>query len=80
MKSVQIVYFAVLREQRGLSRETITTDAATCGELYGQLRRSFGFTLPPALVRLAVNGEFRESDQGFADGDEVVLIPPVAGG
>ncbi|MDO9438836.1 MoaD/ThiS family protein [Hydrogenophaga sp.] len=31
-------------------------------------------------LRLAVNGEYVDSDHRVASGDEVALIPPVAGG
>jgi molybdopterin converting factor small subunit len=32
------------------------------------------------LVRAAVNNEFRAHDSAIEEGDEVVFIPPVAGG
>jgi sulfur-carrier protein len=31
-------------------------------------------------IRLAVNGSYAEPSEPVADGDEVALIPPVAGG
>jgi molybdopterin converting factor subunit 1 len=32
------------------------------------------------VMRIAVNGEYVDADGGVRDGDEVALIPPVAGG
>lgn len=77
---VKVCYFAVLREQRGLSREEVEANAATPGALYSELRTRHAFSLEPGLVRAAVNGEFVEMDARLEDGDEVVFIPPVAGG
>lgn len=77
---LKVQYFAVLREQRGLSEETLTAGSRTPGELYAQLRARHGFTLAPEMVRAAVNGAFAPMDHRLASGDTVVFIPPVAGG
>lgn len=80
MKKVTIVYFAVLREQRGLSREELHTDAATFGDLYDELSTRFGLTLPRSLVRASANDAFCEMADPVEEGAVVVFIPPVAGG
>ena len=80
LKRVQIQYFAVLREQRGLSVEAIETSAQTAGELYTELSERHGFTLDPGMVRASVNLEFVPMDRPLREGDTVVFIPPVAGG
>ena len=80
MPSITIQYFAILREQRGLSQETLTTPAVTPGALYEELRARHRFTLPGDRVRAAVNDEFVKADAPLRDGDRVVFIPPVAGG
>jgi molybdopterin converting factor subunit 1 len=80
MKRIHLQYFAVLREQAGRSEETLETSAANPADLYDQVRTAHGFTLPRALLRVAVNDEFREWDASLASGDRVVFIPPVAGG
>ena len=80
MKTVRVQYFALLREQRGLSQETLTTDATDAAALYAELRARHGFTLPSERLRAAVNGEFAAWPAPLKDGDEVVFIPPVAGG
>ncbi len=80
MITVHLEYFAILREQRGLARETLATTAATPAELYAELRARHGFTLPRDRVRAAVNDEFVAATAPLREGDRVVFIPPVAGG
>jgi sulfur-carrier protein len=80
MISLHIQYFAILREQRGLSNETLTTGATTPGALYDELRARHHFTLPADRVRAAVNDAFVDSSAALRDGDRIVFIPPVAGG
>lgn len=79
-RTVQVQYFALLREQAGTTRETLTTAARTPRELYEELRRRHPFTLDADLLRVAVNGEFGDWQQPLAADDTVVFIPPVAGG
>lgn len=78
--TIHVSYFAILREQRGLSRETLATPAATPAALYEELRARHGFSLPGERVRAAVNDEFVASTTPLREGDSVVFIPPVAGG
>jgi len=80
MKTVHVQYFALLREQRGLSRETLATSAPDAAALYAELSARHGFTLPVTRLRAALNGEFSPWPAPLKDGDEVVFIPPVAGG
>lgn len=77
---LRIEYFALLREQRGQTEETLETMAATPDALYAELRGRYGFTLPGDRVRAAVNGAFVPGDAALQAGDTVVFIPPVAGG
>lgn len=77
---LHVQYFAILREQRGVTEERLTTAAATPAALYAELRARHGFTLPGEFVRAAVNGEFVPAESPLRDGDTVVFIPPVAGG
>ena len=78
--TLHVQYFAILREQRGLTEEKLTTDATTPGALYEELRSRHAFTLPADCIRAAINGEFARSDSVLREGDAVVFIPPVAGG
>jgi molybdopterin converting factor small subunit len=79
-KEVHIQYFAIMREQRGVARESVTTDAATAAELYAELKRVHPFTLPQDRLRVAIGGEFAPWTTRLNDGVELVFIPPVAGG
>ncbi|MCB1104060.1 MAG: MoaD/ThiS family protein [Opitutaceae bacterium] len=77
---LQLQYFALLREQRGLTEETVETTAGTPVALYEELRVRHAFSLPADRVRAAVNGAFVAADAPLKDGDRIVFIPPVAGG
>ena len=79
-KTIQIQYFALLREERGLTQETIKTDLATARQLFDELKTKHHFSLGQERLNLAVNEEFQPWDTFLKDGDEVVFIPPVAGG
>lgn len=80
MKSVNIQYFALLREQAGVETETFKTNGKTYAELYEELKLKYGFSLPLKLVQVAVNDEFSQMNQEIAEGARIVFIPPVAGG
>ncbi len=80
MKQVHIKYFAKLREERGTNEEQYSTGCASVGELYRELRNKYGLTLNTDSVRAAVNGDYAPGDTPLQDGDEIVFIPPVAGG
>ncbi len=79
-KSIHVSYFAILREQRGLGNEQVSTYAATAGELYEELRKRHGFTLPPNRLRVAINDDFEAWASEVRDGDTLSFLPPVAGG
>ncbi len=77
---VTIRYYALMREQAGRSDEVVDTRAATPADLYAELCARHPFTLAREVVKVAVNGEFRDWAHTLASGDSVVFIPPVAGG
>ena len=79
MKTINIEYFAILREHAGLDREELQTDAATAAELFAELSGRYSF---PELnsVKVAINEEFSDWNAALNEGDVVVYIPPVAGG
>jgi sulfur-carrier protein len=80
VKTINVQYFAILREQRGVTSEQLATAAASPTALYEELRARHRFTLPADRVRAAINDEFVAADAPLRDGDRVVFIPPVAGG
>lgn len=77
---VRVRYFAALREQTGIHEEVRETAGPTAQELYEEIRSEYGVRLSLRVVRSSVNGEFVAHDHGLSEGDEVVFIPPVAGG
>jgi len=79
-KTIHILYFALLRELRGLDAESVTTNAETVRDLYRELavRHHFGFG--HETLKSAVNDEFTTWDHPLNKGDQVVFITPVAGG
>ena len=80
MPRVVVQYYAALREQRGISQETVETEATTLLELYADLQQAHGLRLAQNILKVAVNDAFANWDAPIRDGDRVVFIPPVAGG
>lgn len=80
MTRVTLHYYALLREQAGRQHESVETAATDAASLYDELAARHGFRLPRALLTVAVNSQFADWQRPLADGDEVVFIPPVAGG
>ena len=79
-KTIKVGYYAILREQRGCSEETLTTDAATPHDLYERIASNHGFSLRRDQLKVVVNDNFSSWETKLKDGDAVVFIPPVAGG
>ena len=78
--TVRVRYFAVLRDRTGAAEESWPYAGQTVGELILQIVEARSLGLPPALIRAARGDRFLESQERLEPGDEVVLIPPVAGG
>lgn len=79
--TVEVLYFAVLRDLVGLSRELVETETGTLAELLALLCKKH----PPLVgrlesVRVAQNEAFASLDAPLSHGDVIALIPPVAGG
>lgn len=79
-RPVHVRFFAILREQAGVSTLDCTTAAGTPAELYGELQAGRGLKFPAALLRVAINDRYAAMDTPLQPGDRVVFIPPVAGG
>jgi molybdenum cofactor guanylyltransferase len=78
--NIQVQYYAIMREQAGVSQETLNTSARNGSELYAELSQKYPFTLDVSQLRLAINGAFAEMDSPLPANAQVVFIPPVAGG
>jgi molybdopterin converting factor subunit 1 len=77
---LKILYFAVLREERGLSEETFETRAENPAQLFAELVDRYGIAFPRDRLKVAINDEFTSWETPLRNGDTVVFIPPVAGG
>jgi len=79
-RALKVQYYALLREQAGRRDEAVTSTAATPRELFAELAARHSFTLAPEHLKVAVNAEFCDWSRPLQAGDQVVFIPPVAGG
>ncbi len=79
-KQVTVRYFALFRERAGVERETVTTGAADALTLFRELSDRHGTEDPRGHCKVAINDTMADWDSPVADGDEVLLFPPVAGG
>ena len=87
MSALTVRYFAALREQMGLERESVAVPAAgvTLVDLLSLLGECHGEVAVEALVgqgvRIAVNDELMDAPPGLLlPGDTVAFLPPVTGG
>lgn len=80
MIELHIEYFAALREQAGLDRETLRTEDTDARNLYARLAAQYGFNHTVDDLKLAVNDTYTSWNQPLGDGDRLVFIPPVSGG
>jgi molybdopterin synthase sulfur carrier subunit len=80
MKTINIRYFALLREQANLDEEQLSVSCKTYGELYQFLQSKYHFTLPLEMIQVAVDDQFAHLDFEIQESARVVFIPPVAGG
>ena len=78
---VTVLYFASARERAGTDREVIELPAGSSVSAARDAVAVRHTALAPLLARMrvAVNQEFEE-EAALKDGDEIALIPPVAGG
>jgi molybdopterin-guanine dinucleotide biosynthesis protein A len=79
-KTVKVLYFAKLREERGLDEEDVETLACTAAGLYDELSFCHHLSLNLDALLCARNGDFCDWSERLQTNDEIVFIPPVAGG
>ena len=80
---VRVLAFAGARDVIGAAELEHRLDEPSCtaGELMDALCARFPkLSAHRGCIRLAINGTYADDDQPVVQGDEVALIPPVAGG
>jgi molybdopterin synthase sulfur carrier subunit len=80
MKTITVRYFAMFREHAGLGEETLTLDATSAADVFVATRDRHGSDEPSGHCKVAINDIMADWDSPVADGDTVLLFPPVAGG
>jgi molybdopterin synthase sulfur carrier subunit len=80
--AVRTLFFAAYRDLVRTSELPLElADGATVADLVAELRSRGGpFADLPSDPAVAVNRVYASSSQPLGEGDEVALIPPVAGG
>ncbi len=80
--TVRVLFFARYAELVGRSSATIDLPMpATVADVVGRVRSEMpGGAGLPATPLTALNAEHASLDTAVADGDEVALLPPIAGG
>lgn len=79
--TVTVLLFANYREMADTASVDLELPAdATVREAMDHLRSLPGLAWLPAEPTVAVNREYASLERGLRPGDEVALIPPVAGG
>lgn len=80
MKSLTVRYFAMFRENAGMSEETISIEAQTAADVFAATSDRHGSSEPLGHCKVAINDVMASWDSPVQDGDSVLLFPPVAGG
>jgi molybdopterin converting factor subunit 1 len=79
---IHLLLFALYRDLTGVDELTVeVADGATAGTALAGLRQSDPrLAVLPERPVIALNREFAPLDATLHDGDELALLPPVAGG
>lgn len=79
--TVQALLFARYAELLGVDRLTLSLpEGASAGEAVSQLRDRHAGNRLPSSVLLAINGRQATPERPLKDGDELAILPPLAGG
>lgn len=79
-KTIRVIYYALLRQERGLAEETVESQAITVEELFRELKALHSFRLTPLQVKVAINSKIADWNTPLQNGDVILFMPPVAGG
>lgn len=90
-RTVKVLFFASARELAGVSSMDITLEeekgesgeevGCTAKNLVAVLTRTYKYLdFEKSQISLAINKEYVTDDMVLRDGDEVALLPPIAGG
>lgn len=78
---IRTLLFATYRDMAGTeSLEIDLPSGSTAGDLVARLRSRDALRALPSAPALAVNQVYAPLTTPLSDGDEVALLPPVAGG
>jgi molybdopterin converting factor subunit 1 len=78
---VTVLLFASYADKLGTDRLALElSDGATVGDVVTRIRQMPGADALPPRPLVAVNERYAKSDVAIAAGDEIAIIPPVAGG
>lgn len=84
MNTIQLRYFASIREAIGTGAERINTPAATLAALRDELIARGGAHAEALArgraVRVSLNQTMADESAALSDGAEVAFFPPVTGG
>jgi molybdopterin converting factor small subunit len=80
VKTLTIRYFALFRENAGVSEETLTLAAETAADVFAATAERHGSSEPQGHCKVAINDVMADWQSPVNDGDVVLLFPPVAGG
>ncbi len=82
--TVEVLYFAWLRERIGVPRETVETSAATVRDLIAELAARDDWHAAAfadmRAVRCAVDQKLADLDAPLTGAREVAFFPPMTGG
>lgn len=79
--SIAVMLFARYADELGGDRVTVTlSDTATAADVVRAVRSLPGADRLPPSPMVAINERFAALSDPVREGDEVALIPPVAGG
>ena len=78
---IKVLFFAFYRDLAGVDELLVELPAgARASDLVAQVRRQARLAALPAAPALAVNCSYAPLSTALHEGDEVALLPPVAGG